>query len=172
MSGKPIGVAAHRRLLARSDRENLDQLARHYGLANLPSGAKWQALCIRLAQELRIPAFCQQAGKAGRKTRWTAKRQREIYAAVEGLRAYGLTLERACEHVSNGWFFPGNDAASIERRYKDARKSLRRQAGWPTISAVVSDVAREAETRRARSRAGRAAQRAGGHGASTGRRTV
>lgn len=171
-SGKPVPLETHRRRLARNDRENLELLARHFGLDDLPPAAKWPALCVCLAQQLDIPAFRQQPGKSGRKTRWTTEQQRHLYIAVEGFRALGMTLQDACERLADAGWYPGNDADSIERRYKDARKSLQRQSDWPTIAAVVAGLTREAKEMPTQSHGKRAAPRVGRHATSTERSTL
>jgi hypothetical protein len=151
---------------------NLDLLAQQFNLDNLPAEEKWLALCVRLARELGIPAFSMQPRKPGRKTRWTTDQQRHLYVAVESRRARGMTLQRACDWLADEDWYPGNDAGSIERRYKDARKSLQRRSDWPTIAALVADLTRKAKKMPALSGGRRAAPRVGRHATLVGRRTL
>lgn len=159
--GQPLSVEAHRLRLARADRKNLELLAQHFGLQDLPDATKWPALCVCLAQQLGIPAFSPPPATRGRKLQWTTDKQRLLYLSVEGYRALGMTLEQACERITDARWFPGNDSDSIERRYKDARRSLRRRRDWPVITEAVSNLQIQATKMRTAPRAAPTSRRAG-----------
>jgi hypothetical protein len=124
--------------------ENLDLLAKHYGIA----ADDYRNLAIRLTIELGIPGFqveptvfeiedgyglVQPANKAGRPSKWPLERLDELVIAVEKARKEPDFTEdrKALEHLARRekWTAPrnhrGNWIKTLQNRLGEAKKNKR-----------------------------------------------